>query len=129
MEFAKITINTHDDLQLTLYLQNEPKEESLNNKTSHYSLNYQNTSYQITNDVSAYSEYLYRHFEINPQTIELALEFKFATSINAYHIVMKLLCGFENVHIPNDEYIQIMAFIEELSNRYIIHMVYIKYYF
>ena len=129
MEFAKITINTNDDLQLTLYLQNETKEESLNNKTSHYSLNYQNTSYQITNDVSAYSEYLYRHFEINPQTIELALEFKFATSINAYHIVMKLLCGFENVHIPNDEYIQIMAFIEELSNRYIIRMVYIKYYF
>ena len=61
------SLNNHDDLKLTLYLQNESEVVFPNNKKSHYSLNYKNISYQIRNDASVYSEYLFQYFEINSQ--------------------------------------------------------------
>ena len=104
-----------DDIKLTLYLQNKPEENFPNDKKGRYSLKYQDTSYRIRNGVLDYSDYLFQYIEKNSQVSELALEFKFATSIKAYDIVMKLLFGFKDVHIPNNEYIQTLAFIEELS--------------
>ena len=115
MEFAKIIIKNHDDLQLTLYLQDEPEENFPNDKKGSCYLKYQDTSYKIRKNVLDYSQYLFHCLENNPNTAELALKFKYATSIKAYDIAMKLLFGFKDVHIPNNEYIQILAFIEELS--------------
>ena len=105
-----------DDLKVTLYLQDKAEENFPNDKKGRYSLKYQDTSYKIRNGVLYYSEYLFQYFETNSHVNELVLEFKFATSIKAYEIMIKLLFGFGNVPIPNDEYIQILAFIEELSN-------------
>ena len=116
MEFANMIITYSDDIKLTLYLQNKPEENFPHDKKGRYSLKYQDTSYRIRNGVLDYSDYLSQYFETNPNTSELALEFKYATNIKAYDTVMKLLFGFKDVHIPNDEYIQILAFIEELSN-------------
>ena len=105
-----------DDLKLTLYLQNNPEENFPYDKKSRFCLKYKDTFYKIRNGVLDYSEYLFQYLEKNLHTNELDLEFKYATSIKAYNIVMKLLFGFKDVHVPNDEYIQILAFIEELSN-------------
>ena len=116
MEFPKTTINNQDDLQLTLYLRDETEENLLNDKKDCYLLKYQRTSYKIRNDVLDYSDYLLQYFKTKPQGSELLLEFRYATSIKAYDTVMKLLLGFKDVYIPNEEYIQILAFIEELSN-------------
>ena len=74
------------------------------------------TKEHLRNDVLDYSDYLLQYFATKPQASELALQFKYATSIKAYDTVMKLLLGFKDVYIPNGGYIQILAFIEELSN-------------
>ena len=116
MEFANMITTNPDDLRVTLYSQEKPEENFPNDKKGRYSVKYQGTSYKIRNTVLDYSDYLSQCFEAKSQTSELALEFKFATSIKAYSLVMKLLFGFKDVHIPNNEYIQILAFIEELSN-------------
>ena len=63
-------------------------------------------------------EILFQYFETNPNKGEFILEFKFSTNIKAYDILMKLLFGFKDVHILNDEYIQIFAFIKELSKTF-----------
>ena len=55
-------------------------------------------------------------FQNTPDSKELKLTFKYATSIQALDVVMKLLFGFEDVLIPNEEYIQVLTFLEELSN-------------
>ena len=115
MESAKMIIKNHDDLQLTLYLQDEPEENFPNDKKGFCFLKYQDTSYKIRNSVLDYSQYLFQSLENNPNIAEFVLKFKYATSIKAYDIAMKLLFGFKNVHITNNEYIQIIAFIEELS--------------
>ena len=44
MEFAKTTINNQDDLQLTLYLRDEPEENFPNDKKDCYVLKYQRAS-------------------------------------------------------------------------------------
>ena len=116
MEFANMIITYPSDLKVTLYLQDKPEENFPNDKKGRYCLKYQGTSYKIRNAVLDYSDYLLQCFETNLNTYEINLEFKYATSIKAYNTVMKLLFGFKDVHIPNDEYIQILAFIEELSN-------------
>ena len=116
MEFANMIITYSDDIKLTLYLQNKPEENFPHDKKGRYSLKYQDTSYRIRNGVLDYSDYLFQYFGTKSQASELVLEFKFATSIKAYDIVLKLLFGYKDVHIPNDEYIQILALIEELSN-------------
>ena len=115
MEFANMLITYPNDLKVTLYSQDKPEENFPNDKKGRYSLKYQDTTYKIRNGVLDYSDYLFQYFETNSQAIEIALEFKFATSIKAYDIVMKLLFGFRNIPVPNNEYIQILAFIEELS--------------
>ena len=116
MEFANMIITYLDEIKLTLYIQDKPEENFPNDKKGRYSLKYQNTSYRIRNGVLDYSDYLFQYFGTNTNKYEFPLEFKFATSIKAYDIVMKLLFGFKDVYIPNEEYIQILAFIEELSN-------------
>ena len=117
MEFSDMIIKYPDDLKVTLYSQNKPEENFPIGRRGRYSLKYQGKSYSIRNDVIDYSDYLFTYFETKSEECELVLEFKFATSIKAYHIVMKLLFGFKDVHIPNNEYVQILAFLEELSNR------------
>ena len=54
--------------------------------------------------------------KITFDTKEMNLTFKYATSIQALDVVMKLLFGFEDVLIPNEEYIQVIAFLDELNN-------------
>ena len=59
--------------------------------------------------------YHFQYFETNPNKGEFILEFEFPINIKAYDILMKLIFVLKDVHIPNDEYIQIFTFIEELS--------------
>ena len=46
---------------------------------------------------------------------ELQLILKYGQSFKAFDIVMKLLFGFKDVVVPEEEYIQVLAIIEELS--------------
>ena len=46
----------------------------------------------------------------------MTLKFKYASSIQDLDVVMKLLFGAEDVHIPNEECIQVLALIKELIN-------------
>ena len=108
--------NVLDELKLTLFVYPKAVDNFPIDRRARYSLLYSNMIYKIRDNILDYSAYLSYYFEANPNAKELILEFKYATSPQALNVVMKLLCGFKEVHIPNEEYIQVLAFIEELSN-------------
>ena len=103
-------------LKLTLFKQPKAIENFPLDRRSSYTLFYSEKMYKIRENVLDYSDYLSKYFETNSDTNNLTLTFKHATSLQALDVVMKLLFGFEDVLIPNEEYIQVLAFLEELSN-------------
>ena len=105
-----------NELKLTLFVQPKAAENFPLDKRSSFTLFYCDKIYKIRDNILDYSDYLENYFETNLNTKELILKFKYATSIQALDLVMKLLFGFEDVFIPNEEYIQVLAYLEELSN-------------
>ena len=111
------TINDKsNDLKLTLFIQARAAENFPLATRSCYTLFYSDKIYKARESILDYSDYLSQYFGTNSDTKELILNFKYATSFQALDVVMKLLFGFKDVIIPNEEYIQVLAFLEELSN-------------
>ena len=108
--------NIPNELKLTLFIQPKAIENFPLDKRSSYTLFYFDKIYKIRDNILDYSDYLSKYFESTSDTNELKLTYKYATSIEALDLVMKLLFGFEDVFIPTEEYIQVLAFIEEFSN-------------
>ena len=104
------------ELKLTLFAQPKAIENFPLDKRSSYTLFYGDKIYKIRDNILDCSDYLSNYFESNLDIKELTLKFKYATSPKALDVVMKLLYGFEDVLIPNEEYIQVLAFLDELSN-------------
>ena len=115
MQISTLFSNFSEDLKFTLFVNSKAGENFSIDKRGRYSLTYRTKLYKIRDYVLDYSDYLSNYFENNPNTNELKLEFKYATSVQALDVVMRLLFGFEDVLIPNQEYIEVIAFIEELS--------------
>ena len=115
METINIISNI-SNLNLTLFVQPKAAENFPLNKRSSYTLFYGDKIYKIRDNILDYSDYLSNYFESNLDTKELTLAFKYATSVQALDVVMKLLFGLKDVLIPNEEYVQVLAFLEELSN-------------
>ena len=110
--------NIHDisnELKLTLFTQPKAIENFPSATRSSYTLIYSEKIYKIRDNVLDYSDYLSKYFEANIDTKDLTLTFKYATSLQGLDVVMKLLFGLEDVLIPNEEYIQVLALLEELS--------------
>ena len=105
-----------NELKLTLFVQLKAAENFPLDKRSSYTLFYSDKIYKIRESILDYSDYLSNYFESNLDTKVLTLKFKYATSPKALGVVMKLLFGFEDVDIPTEEYIQVLTFLEELSN-------------
>ena len=105
-----------NELKLTLFIQPKAIENFPIATRSRYTLFYRDKIYKIRDNILDYSDYLSKYFETDSDITELTLKFKYATSLQALDVVMKLLFGFEDVPIPIEEYIQVLAFLEELSN-------------
>ena len=105
-----------NELKLTLFAQFKAVENFPVATRSRYTLFYSDQIYKIRDNILDYSDYLSKYFESNFDIKEMTLKFKYATSLQALDVVMKLLFGFEDVPIPIEEYIQVLAFLEELSN-------------
>ena len=105
-----------NELKLTLFVHLKAIENFPLDKRSSYTLFYSDKIYKIRDNVLDYSDYLSNYFESNLDTKEMTLKFKYARSLQALDVVMKLLFGFKDALIPNEEYIQVLAFLEELSN-------------
>ena len=106
-----------NQLKLTLFICPKAVENFPLDKRGQYSLSYSGKIYKFRDNILAYSEYLSNYFGNNINfSKDLALKFKYAISLQALDIVMRLLFGFEDVVIPNEEYIQVLAFMEELRN-------------
>ena len=116
MQISNIINDISNELKLTFSAQPKAAENFPLATRSSYTLFYCDKIYKIRENILDYSDYLSNYFETNINTKELTMKFKYATSIQALDIVMKLLFGFEDVLIPNEEYIQVLAFLEELSN-------------
>ena len=98
MQALTILDDVSDELKLTLFIQAKAIENFPSDKRSSFSLFYYDKIYKIRDNILDYSDYLSHYFEIN-DTKELTLKFKYATSLQALDVVMKLLFGFENVLI------------------------------
>ena len=105
-----------NQLKLTLFVQPKAGENFPLATRNSYTLLYSDKIYKARDNILDYSDYLSNYFENNFDTKEMTLKFKYATSIQALDVVMKLLFGFKDVLISYEEYIQILAFLEELSN-------------
>ena len=117
MQISNTIYDIPNELKLTLFIKARAAEEYfLSDKISSYTLFYSDKIYKVRESILNYSDYLSNYFKTDPGSKELTLKFKYATSIQALDIVMKLLFGFKDVLIPNNEYIQVLAFLEELSN-------------
>ena len=116
MQISNTLDNNSDELKLTMFIYSKAVENFPLDKRGSYSLIFSNKIYKIRENILDYSDYLSHYFEANLDIKELTLTFNYATSIEALDIVMKLLFGFNDVIIPNEEYIQVLAFIYELSN-------------
>ena len=116
MQTLNIVNDSPNELKLTLLAQAKAAENFPVATRSSYTLFYSDKIYKIRENILDYSDYLSNYFETNINTKEMTLKFKYATSIQALDVVMKLLFGFEDVLIPNEDYIQVLAFLEELSN-------------
>ena len=115
MKIFNATNTISNELKLTLFAHPKAIENFPLDRRSSYTLFYFDKIYKIRDNILDYSDYLSKYFENNSDTKELKLTFKYATSIQALDMVMKLLFGFEDVLIPAGEYIQVLAFLEELS--------------
>ena len=120
MQILNIINDISNELKWTLFIQPKAAENFPLDKRSSYTLLYSDKIYKIRESILDYSDYLSNYFETNINTKEMTLTFKYATSIQALDVVMKLLFGFKDVLIPNEEYIQVLAFLEELSNYWLI---------
>ena len=116
MQISNFINNISNELKLTLFIQAKAIENFPLDKRSSYTLFYSDKIYKIRDNILDYSDYLSNYFETNLDTKELTLKFKYATSLQALDVVMKLLFGLKDVLIPKEEYIQVLAFLEELSN-------------
>ena len=116
MQILNIINDISNELKLTLFIQPKAAENFPLATRSSYTLLYSDKIYKIRENILDYSDYLSNYFEININTKEMTLKFNYATSIQALDVVMKLLFGLEDVLVPNEEYIQVLAFLEELSN-------------
>ena len=116
MQAFNIINDISNELKLTLFTQPKAIENFPIDKRSSYNLFYCDKIYKIRENILDYSDYLSNYFETNLNTKELKLTFKHAKSVQALDAVMKLLFGLEDVLIPNEEFIQVLAFLEELSN-------------
>ena len=116
MQISKIIDDISNELKLTLFIQARAAENFRLATRSRYTLFYSDKIYKARESILDYSDYLSNYFETDSGIKELTLKFKYATSFQALDIVMKLLFGFKDVPIPNEEYIQVLAFLEELSN-------------
>ena len=114
ISFGKNDIS--NELKFTLFTQPKAIENFPLATRSSYTLFYFDKIYKIRENILDYSDHLSNYFENNLDTKEMALKFNYATSIEALDVVMKLLFGFKDVLIPKEEYIQVLAFLEELSN-------------
>ena len=104
------------ELKLTFIAQLKAAENFPISIRSRYTLFYGDKIYKAKESILDCSDYLSNYFESNCNINELKLKFKYATSVQALDVVMKLLFGLKDVLIPNEEYIQVLAFLEELSN-------------
>ena len=117
MEISNNNNIISNQLKLTLFICPKAIANFLSDKRGQYSISYLGKIYKFTDNTLLYSEYLSNYFGNNLNvTKELTLKFKYATSLQALDLVMRLLFGFEDVVIPNEEYIQVLAFMEELRN-------------
>ena len=116
MQISNIINDISNELKLTLFPQHKAAENFPLATRSSYTLLYSDKIYKARESILDYSEYLSNYFENNLDAKELTLKFKYATSLQALDVVMKLLFGLKDVLIPNEEYIQVLAFLEELSN-------------
>ena len=116
MQISNIIHDISNELRLTLFTHSKAVENFPLDRRSSYTLFYSDKTYKIRDYILDYSDYLLNYFETNLDIKELKLNFKYATSLQALDVVMKLLFGFEDVLIPTEEYIQVLAFMEELSN-------------
>ena len=105
-----------NELKLTFLAQLKAAENFPVATRSRYTLFYHDKIYKAKESILDYSDYLSKYFETDSDIKELTLKFKYAISLQALDIVMKLLFGFEDVPIPTEEYIQVIALLEELSN-------------
>ena len=118
MQISNIINDISSELKLTLFVQARAAENFPLATRSSYTLFYLDKIYKVRESILDYSDYLSNYFETNSDTKELKFTFKYATSIKALDVVMKLLFGVEDVLVPNEEYIQVLAFLEELSNSF-----------
>ena len=116
MQAFNIINDISNELKLTLLVQAKAVENFPLDKRSSYTLYYSDKIYKVRENILDYSDYLSNYFETNLNIKELKLTFKYAKSVQALDVVMKLLFGFEDVLIPNEEFIQVLAFLDELSN-------------
>ena len=108
MQISKIIDDISNELKLTLFIQAKAAENFPLATRSLYTLFYSHKIYKARESILDYSDYLSKYFETDSDIKELTLKFKYATSIQALDIVMKLLFGLKDVLIPNEEYIIII---------------------
>ena len=116
MQISNIINDISNELKLTLFTQPKAAENFPLATRSSYTLLYCDKIYKARDNILDYSDYLSNYFESNLDTKELTLKFKYATSTQALDVIMKLLFGLKDVIIPNEEYIQVLAFLDALSH-------------
>ena len=102
MQSLNIINHISNELKLTLFVQPKAIENFPLDRRSSYTLSYFDKIYKIRENILDYSDFLSNYFENNPESKELTLTFKYATSAKALDVVMKLLFGFKDVLIPNE---------------------------
>ena len=115
MYSSKPLSNKQTKLILNLYISPGAENNFPQDKLGTYSIKYGLKSYKFQAHVLSFSDFLCKHFDKKPNLKVLNLKLNYTQSEQALDLIMKLLFGFKEIIIPEQEYLDVLAIIYEMS--------------
>ena len=106
---------TSGELKLCLFSYPEAENSFPIDELGNYTIKFCSSIYKGQGSVIKLSKYLTQAVKNKGNTQEIEVELKYGNNEKAFESVMKLLFGFREVVIPQDQYIDVFAIIDQLG--------------
>ena len=111
----KILEKFSSDLKLCLFSYPEAESSFPEDEDGNYTITFGSSTYKSQRYVIKLSKYLTQAIKDKSNSKIIDVKLKYSDNEKAFEQVMKLLFGFKEVIIPHDQYIDVLAMIDQLG--------------